>query len=285
MITLDWLDFADEIKLSNRFFPRKDRVLRFIDEIYDRHIETLEKGTKFYRGRLTELNDMALQDGALTGFPENDSMSPDAKIATAQRASPSKISYLYVAQDEYTVLSETRPGILSFISLAEIEALEALKVFDLWVDISNPNIMSDFVQLATGFSAVIAEKDKEIDYLPMQYIAEYVKNKGADGIRYVSFQSQGGKNIVLFSKEKVRFIRSKILYNRNVTYSFLDLTNPESKPLIGNMEQSILPKDFAERIKSTVLLIGNTEQNTLPKDFTERIKKIVLLTQNNETTN
>jgi hypothetical protein len=284
MITLDWLDFADEIKLNNRFFPQKNDVLRFIDEIFDQHIEVIEKGSNFYRARITELNDMAIQDKVLTGFPEKGSMSPDAEIATAQRASPSKISYLYVAQDEYTALSETRPGMFSFMSLAKIEALEELKVFDLWFDISSPNSMSesDFEELAAGFSAVIAEKDKEIDYLPMQYIAEYIKNKGADGIRYVSYQSQGGKNIVLFDEKKVRFIQSKILYNRNVTYSFLDLTNKESKPLIGNTEQTNLPKDFVERIKSTVFLITD---KTLPKDFSKRVKNIVLLSQNKEIKN
>lgn len=96
MITLNWLDFADEIKLNNRFFPQKSQVLKFIDEIFDKHIEILEKGTKFYRARLTELNYMAIQNEILIGFPEKGSMSPDAKIASSQRASPAKISYLYV---------------------------------------------------------------------------------------------------------------------------------------------------------------------------------------------
>ena len=177
MITLDWLDFAQEIKSNNRFFPQKDQVLRFIDEIFDSHIETLEKGTRFYRARLIDIDEMVEQGGVLLGFLEKGSMSPDAKIATAQRASPTKISYLYVAQDEYTALSETRPGILSFISLAEIEALEALRVFDLSFDINISDVMSDFTQLAQHFSSVITEKDKEIDYLPMQYIAEDIKQR------------------------------------------------------------------------------------------------------------
>jgi len=187
------------------------------------------------------------------GYSEKGSMSPDAKIATAQRASPEKISYLYVAQDEYTALSETRPGILSFINLAEVEVLDEIKIFDLWIDINALPTISDFIYLAMSFSAVIAEKEKEIDYLPMQFVAEYIKNKGADGIRYASYQSQGGKNLVIFGEEKVRFVQSKILYNQNVTYTFLDITNSENKPLVSTMERRILPMDFAERIKNTVL--------------------------------
>lgn len=175
MITLDWIEFAEEIKSHNRFFPQRDRVLRFIDEIFDKHIGVLEQGTQFYRARLIEIYDMSISDGMLQGFPKEYSMSPDAKIATAQRASPSKIPYLYVAQDKYTALSEARPAILSFVSLAEIKAIKALKVFDLWTDISKLNFMDEFNQLTIGFSAVILEKDKEIDCLPMQYIAEYIK--------------------------------------------------------------------------------------------------------------
>lgn len=255
MITLDWLAFADEIKFNNRFFPQNsNQVLRFIDEIFDKHVEILPKGTIFYRARIIHLDEMNLQqDEALIGFPANNSMSPDYKIATTQRASPEKISYLYVSQDKYTALSETRPSIFSFISLAEIEALEELKIFDLWFDINTSDIISDFTQLAERFSAVITEEDKEFDYLPMQYVAEYIKNKGADGIRYASFQSQGGKNIVIFRKEKVNFVQSTILYNQNVKYTFLDITNPENDPLVNNMERNNLPKDFSECIKDTVL--------------------------------
>ena len=173
-----------------------------MDEIFDKHVETVETGTKFYRARLIELSVMDVKGEILSGFPENESMTPDAQKATAQRASPEKITYLYVAEDEYTALSETRPGILSFISLAELESLDELKILDLWIDINVSNKISDHSELASRFSAVIAENEKRIDYLPMQFVAEYVKHKGADGIRYASFQSQGGKNIVIFKKER-----------------------------------------------------------------------------------
>jgi len=256
MLSLDWQDFAEEIKFNNRFFPQSSQILQAVDEIFDKHIETLEAGTKFYRARLIELSDMTIQGETLSGFLEKESVSPDAQIATAQRASPEKISYLYAAEDEYTALSETRPGILSFISVAELESVAELKVLDLWRDINTPiSANSNHSQLAAHFSAVIAEKEKGIDYLPMQFVAEYIKNKGAGGIRYASFQSQGGKNVVIFRKEKVRFLHSRILYNQSVTYSFLDMTNPKRKPVVNDIVRRTLPSDFAERIKDSVLAI------------------------------
>jgi quinol monooxygenase YgiN len=263
MITLDWLEFAEDIKYNNRFFPRDNGVKHLIDELLKNHTKRIKKGTKFYRARIISLNEMTLKnDDMLQGFPEIGSMSPDPEIATAQRASPQKISYLYVAEDEYTALSETRPGLLSFVSLAEIEACDDLVVFDMWFDIENYDSMREEEQLAASFSAVISEKEKEIDYLPMQYVAEYIKSKGADGIRYVSLQSSGGKNLVIFNeKNKVSFIQSKILYTKNVTYSFLNLTNPVSQPLIGDIDRNILPIDFAEQIRSSVLQTQNKNTN------------------------
>ncbi len=252
MLILDWQAFADEIKFNNRFFPQSNQILQAIDEMFDKHIETLEPGTKFYRARLIELSEMRIYKETLSGYAEKESMAPDAHFATAQRASPERIAYLYVAQDEYTALSETRPGLLSFISVAELEAIDKLNIFDLWVDINTPRFDSNHFQLARCFSAVIAEREKELDYLPMQFVAEYVKKKGVDGIRYVSYQSQVGKNIVIFEKDKVKFLQSKIIYNQNVSYSFLDLTNPERKPVVNEAERSPLPKDFADRIKSSV---------------------------------
>jgi hypothetical protein len=147
--------------------------------------------------------------------------------------------------------------------LAEIEVVEPAKIFDLWFDIERDDFRSDFNQLASHFSAVIGENYKEIDYLPRQYIAEYIKNKGADGIKYVSYQSSIGKNIVLFSKEKANFIRSRILYNRNTIYSFHDLTFPERTPLMGDFEKPHLPSNFHELIKSSILSL-QTNQPVCP---------------------
>jgi len=262
MLTIDWIKFAEEIKFHNRFFPETYGILRFVDQIFGKKIVTLEKGTKFYRARLIGIEDIEEPEEALQGFPKKDSMSPDAKIATAQRASPANIPYLYIAEDKYTALSEIRPGILSFISLVEIVALKNLNLFDLWIDLSNINDWSDFYQLASRFSSVISEKEKEIDYLPRQFIAEYIKHKGVDGIRYASFQSQTGKNIVLFDEEKVSFIQSEILQTRNVVYSFLDLNSPDSKSLIGNLEPITLPEDYIECIKETVRKIQIPKKKT-----------------------
>ena len=226
MIT-DWLDFSEEIRTKNRFFPQNTLVLQQVDEMVNKHIEIIDDGSIFYRARLIGIEEMRLQNGTLLGFPNKESMSPEAQLASAQRASPERITYLYVAQDEYTALSEIRPGIFSFISLAEIKSIEKLKIFSLWVDLNENDLSSEHSQLAISFSAVISEKEKGIDYLPMQFIAEYVKNKGVDGISYPSFQSAGGKNFVIFSKEKVEFVKSKVMYNQNTTYSFLDMNNPE----------------------------------------------------------
>lgn len=38
-----------------------------------------------------------------------------------------------------------------------------------------------------------------LDYIPTQYISDYIKSKGYDGIEYVSVMSDTGKNLAIFN--------------------------------------------------------------------------------------
>ena len=38
-----------------------------------------------------------------------------------------------------------------------------------------------------------------LDYIPTQYISDYIKSKGYDGIEYVSVMSDAGKNLAIFN--------------------------------------------------------------------------------------
>jgi RES domain len=255
MKNFNWLAFEEEIKHSNRFFPKENQVLEFIDQIYEDKIISFAIGTNFFRSRLlVDLRRASIgEDGSLQGFTKEQSMAPSSNIATAQRASPKGISYLYLSQDEYTAIAETRPGIFSYISLAEINVVKELKIFDLWFDLQDNEIITTYKSLAMQFAVVISEMEKEIDYLPMQYIAEYIKNKGADGIRFISYQSLGGKNVVLFNQDKVSFTRSSIFYNINTAYTLRNISNPEKKALCNKIKSVKIKNSFIKEIKGFVV--------------------------------
>lgn len=107
MITLDWIDFAEEIKFNNRFFPESSKLLQAVDEIFDKHVETIETGTKFYRARLIELNNMNVKDEILSGFPKKESLAPDAQLSTAKELAQKK--YLIYMPQKMNTLHYLKP--------------------------------------------------------------------------------------------------------------------------------------------------------------------------------
>jgi len=41
--------------------------------------------------------------------------------------------------------------------------------------------------------------DSELDYLPTQYISDYIKSQGFDGVEYMSTMREGGFNLAVFA--------------------------------------------------------------------------------------
>ena len=48
-----------------------------------------------------------------------------------------------------------------------------------------------------------------LEYLPTQYLCEFIKNRGFEGVLYKSFLGSG-HNIVLFDENKVECIETKL---------------------------------------------------------------------------
>jgi hypothetical protein len=67
------------------------------------------------------------------------------------------------------------------------------------------------------FSLPINNDEKKA-YIPTQYIAEYIKNEGFDGIKYKSSLSNIGNNITLFDKNNAEAISSKVYKIEQISY-------------------------------------------------------------------
>ncbi|MDA0023349.1 RES family NAD+ phosphorylase [Brachyspira hyodysenteriae] len=170
-----------------------------------------------YRSRIYNSdisNQKVNEDKEIIGYDEENSMAPSPEISKAGRANPEKISYLYASEDINTSIKEVRSIIGSFVSVAEIETLCDLTLFDIseFDTTNNDNVkINEFSSLNYGFSAINYGND--IDYIPTQYISELLKNLGFDGIRFGSSLNNGGINITLFNyKNTCKFIKSKLHY-------------------------------------------------------------------------
>ena len=146
--------------------------------------------------------------------------SPEKSIVPAGRANPQGIPYLYLSKSIETVLYEIRSTFLDEVSVGTFQIKEDSKV-----------ILVDFTEKASAFSKVdeiieytksmllkrnisndlskpIRRYDSEIEYIPTQFICEYIRYiSDSDGILFNSSLHVGGKNIVLFKHDKVRCIK------------------------------------------------------------------------------
>ena len=156
------------------------------------------------------------------GFDETESDAPPKEKAVAGRANPDFISYLYAAKVEETAISEIQPTNGQIISVAEIELKNDLNLFNFnfyeafnnnqeLLEKSLPEIKE---KLGISFNKlrIIFETVSELfskpslgnpqNYLATQYLSEYIKSKGFDGLVYKSSLHEDGINIVLFDISK-----------------------------------------------------------------------------------
>ena len=140
------------------------------------------------------------------GYSKEESDAPPIDKATAGRANPSGISYLYAADNLHTAIVEARPIIRQIMSVAEIKILNPLKLFDFCAvkNIYNDSIENE-IELLNSVARRFSTPNyiNEQGYLLTQYIAEMIKIKlNFDGIRFQSSLDSKGNNIVLFNEQK-----------------------------------------------------------------------------------
>lgn len=218
----EWEDFIQEIKNTNRFHTNhinKEILSLFFDYV----IKTYKAGRVFYRGRISP-NSKGLAIPEM-GAPPNGN-------ATAGRANPEGISCLYIADSEKTTFHEIRAGVFDYVTIGEFELLNDMKVINLAsLDKISPFLGIDFTQHAVNknhlrkISKEIAKplrrQDSNLDYLPAQYISDFIKSKQFDGIEYTSTMVHGGYNLAIFD-EKLFTCRSvKVFDIKSVIYDYI----------------------------------------------------------------
>ncbi len=202
-----WQQFKDSIKHKQRFIIDSDFIKPIGKILGQLELSTTEKPVTCYRAR-TEEGDCA--------FEKKYMLAPPKEKAGNGRANPAGIPYLYVASDINTAISELRPHIGESISVAYIDFLEVLHL----IDLRNPKaFLSPFVDdieeasnfiltvklmalLGEELSRPVSRHASAYDYAPSQFLCEFIKTKGYDGVVYKSSVSDGF-NVALFDTNKI----------------------------------------------------------------------------------
>jgi hypothetical protein len=210
-----WEEFKNEIKNINRFHIRATIDLAKLHNIFrnESFQTTLKKGRIFYRSRISDMNGIAIEE---MGNPPKDK-------ATGGRANPKGISYLYLADNVKTSLYEARATLFDFVTVGDFRLKEDIKILNLREPENDPIIWAEqeaindyltyipFIKtLQKELSLPIRKLDKEIDYLPTQYLSEFIKSIGYDGVEFQSSLHSDGYNLAIFNPDKFECIRTNI---------------------------------------------------------------------------
>jgi len=201
----EWDKFVHEITSINRYFLGEQIDLKLLENLFRSHEKIYSDGKLFYRARISDRKGFELQEMG----------KPPAKNSVSGRANPIGIPYLYVSTNKKTVLYESRATHLDFITIAEFKLKENLNVIRLrhienLSPFTHEDSLEDYLKyqkylkrLEIELSKPLRRHDQKLEYLPTQYLCEYVKSLGYDGIEYGSSLHDGGINLAIFNDGKL----------------------------------------------------------------------------------
>lgn len=162
------------------------------------------------------------------GYNNLESGAPPKEYASAGRANPKCIPYLYLCEDEITPVYEVRPTIGQQVSVAKFKTTKDLRLYDLTLELNdkfdNPSYSVPSLYDSIGKHFSIPNTGKEFQYLPTQFLSEEIKNMGFDGLRFRSSLHIGGINLVLFSSDFCKALSSNIVQVNNIE---LEIAQPD----------------------------------------------------------
>lgn len=218
-----WPVFVDDIKRKNRFHTNhinKDKLIAFLRC----SAKTLNKGEKFYRARVCQ-NQVGYKCEEM-GAPPNDK-------ARAGRVNPDGISVLYLSNNELTTLYEVRAGMYDYVTIGTFELQEDINIIDLTnLDCISPFLIGrvlDLTQYAINIQhlKMIAKEiakplrnECALDYLPTQYISDFIHSQGFNGIKYKSTLYEEGYNLAIFDTELFKCIETKVCDIESIKYQY-----------------------------------------------------------------
>jgi RES domain-containing protein len=206
-----WTAFSDEIRSNNRYFPRSVPDRELLSRVLLETAASISTDVDMYRAR----------PSGQRPFPRHEMGAPPATLASAGRANPVGIPYLYLAYSVATCVYETRASNHARVCIARFRPARKLTVLNL-ADIEAPDFFSipevesidDQVSqvelhrylraLSNELSKPVRASDQPTDYIPTQYLCELAKSLRLDGVLYSSSLEPGGRNIVLFDVDSAQ---------------------------------------------------------------------------------
>lgn len=219
-----WDDFVDGIKCKNRFhssYINTDKLFVFLRCAVKSH----RKGETFYRSRICPDE---------KGYSRTEMGPPPDPISKGGRVNPAGISILYLSDSRDTTLYEIRAGVYDYVTVGRFKLQKDIEVINLAdIDKISPFIGIDydfdFTQYAMNIEhlKMIAQEiakplrnDNALDYIPTQYISDFIRSKGYAGIEYFSTMRKNGTNLAVFSPDLFKCTASAVYDVKSISYIY-----------------------------------------------------------------
>lgn len=200
----EWERLRDELMYNNRYFPDATIDLDRLEELLSSLIPNADElPTRWYRARIQSDD---------TPFGAQAMGAPPNRTASHGRANPAGIPYLYLASTPSAAISEIRPHTAERACVATFTTRSKLRL----VDLRNPRMMvSPFLladaidigrmrsdlpfleRLGNELTRPVVPQSAAIDYTPSQYLCEFIKKCGYEGVIYRSSVGNG-INLAIF---------------------------------------------------------------------------------------
>ena len=166
-------------------------------------------------------------------------MLPLLDRATEGRVNPKGIPCIYFSLGKETAMSEVRPWIGSYISVAQFETVRELQLVDCSADdpwsainyhtgceepTAEKRESSVWGHMNLAFSEPVTRSDDLADYAPTQVLAEAFRDCGYDGITYESRLGEGGKNVALFKLDCARLVSRRLYRVDEMKFEFTPIS-------------------------------------------------------------
>ena len=202
--------------------------------------KTLPMGTILYRARKVDFEKLKKEDMGITcnengfeGYDEYNSKEPTIGISPDARNSVSGSSYLYLAEDDYTAVSEIVPYPLDTISVARFQTQKEIHLIDVSTNLSEESL--DFfeehnIKASLLITSIMQKYSTPVtnieDYIATQYISDMIRKMGYDAVKYGSSRTSK-PCVTLFNCHKsfIKYIDSYLVFCDTVEPIVYDINN------------------------------------------------------------
>lgn len=194
-----WGVFKKYLRNENRFHSKYIN-LEILESVLKETEIIIPTGTKFYRARVSDKS----------GYSRKEMWAPPDDVASPGRVNSKGQSCLYLCSHKKTTVKEIRAHAFDYVTIATFKLNRNVRVLDLSSIVhsspfytANDKVAylvneSTLRQIQNDMAKPMSRLDSDLDYLPTQYISDFAKFLGYDGVKYFSTFDKASYNVALF---------------------------------------------------------------------------------------